>query len=396
MSELPERKIIGLYGGSFDPVHKGHVAVARAFIKQFSPEKLIIMPCAVPPHKAKSVTANDFTRLAMLKAVFSSEKKAEISDFEIRREGVSYTVDTLKELKKLYPDRRIIMVVGTDMFLTLRSWKNAEEIFLLCDLCVYSRGEFDVETKEYAAKLRDDFGVITEFLKGKRIDVSSTELREKLAEDKCVSGIFPRSAAKIAAVSGVYHSKGFKLACYRKAAKKNVDSERYKHILRVEKAALKLAEYHGADLFKARSAALLHDLTKCKTLEEQLNFAKEFGIIGVEEFKKSPKVAHAFTAAGYAERYFSVSDSDTLNAVAYHTTGRPDMSLLEKIVFLADSVEEGRDFDGVEELRLLAYEDIDGAVLTSLRATKKKIENKGAYLHPLTAQALEFYEKLRG
>jgi len=86
-------------------------------------------------------------------------------------------------------------------------------------------------------------------------------------------------------------------------------------------------------------------------------------------------------------------DADTVNAVRYHTTGRPEMSLLEKIVFLADSIEEGRDFLGVEELRKYSYTDIDKAVLLSLRATKKKITTKGAYLHPYTAEALEYYER---
>jgi len=393
LSESAERKIIGLYGGSFDPVHNGHVAVARAFIKQFSPEKLLIMPCAVPPHKAKNVSANDFLRVSMLKAAFARVKKAEVSEYEIAKKGVSYTVETLRELNKNYPEHRIIMVVGTDMFLTLRSWKNAEEIFSLCDICVYARGKLDSETQKYAEKLEVDFGVKTSFLKGRRFDVSSSEIRELLSQEKSVSRLLPKRVNDIIDAVGIYHPNEYKLSCYRRAAKAQVDKERYEHILRVEKAAQSLAECHGEDIFKARAAALFHDLTKCKTLDEQLKFAQEFGIIGGEEFKKSPKVAHAFTAAGYAEKYFSVLDADTVNAVRYHTTGRPEMSLLEKIVFLADSIEEGRDFLGVEELRKYSYTDIDKAVLLSLRATKKKITTKGAYLHPYTAEALEYYER---
>lgn len=391
MSDAAE-KIIGLYGGSFDPVHKGHIRVARAFIRRFSPEKLLIMPCRIPPHKTKSECACADMRLRMLKAAFENDEKAEVSDFELKKPGVSYTVETLRELKRIYPGHRIMLIVGTDMYLSLRDWKNADEIFSLCEPCVYARGSKKRETAVYAQGILRDFGVQTHFIKGRLTNVSSTGLREKLASDKCVDSLIPRGVKRIIDETGVYRSEQYRLAVYRELSERSVEKKRFDHILRVEQAAIRLAEHYGVDVFKARAAALLHDVTKRKTLDEQLNLASEFDIIEGSGFTQAPKVAHAFTAAAFAEHRLSVTDADIVNAVRFHTTGRAGMSTLEKLIFLADGIEDGRDFKGVEELREAAFESLDKAMLISLEATKTKIEKSGAYLHPYTAEAIEYFE----
>ena len=391
MSDKPAKINIGLYGGSFDPVHKGHVRAARAFVRQFGPEKLIVMPCRVPPHKEKLDGAGGEARLRMLEAVFANDEKIVVSDYELKKDGVSYTVETLRELKKRYPDSRVFLVVGTDMFLTLREWKEAEEIFRLCEPCVYARGRHKAETREYASGLERDFGVKTHYIAGGIVDVSSTELRAALAEDKRVGGAVPRAARRIIDKTGVYRSEEYRLGVYRRESERLVEEKRFNHILRVEKAAIALAERYGADIYKARAAALLHDVTKRKTHEEQLNMAREFGIINAEELEKSPKVAHAFTGACYAEHELFVSDPEILDAIRYHTTGRAGMSLLEKIIFLADGIEEGRTFSGVDEIRAAAFEDLDKAMLVSLEKTRRKIEANNAYLHPYTAEAIEYF-----
>ena len=391
MSDKREKLNIGLYGGSFDPVHKGHVRVARAFVRQFKPEKLIVMPCRIPPHKEKPAGASGEARLAMLRAAFAKDKKIEVSDFELKKDGVSYTVETLRELKKQYPDRRIYLVVGADMFLSLREWKEAAEIMTLCEPCVYNRDGGAKEISEYASGLERDFGVKTHFISGATVDLSSSELRTALGRDESVGSRIPRTVREIIDGTGIYRSEEYRLEVYRSESQRLVEEKRFNHIIRVEKAAVALAGRYGADIYKARAAALLHDVTKRKTHEEQLNMAREFGIIGVEELEKSPKVAHAFTAAGYAEHRLFVSDPDILNAIRYHTTGRVGMSLLEKLIFLADGIEEGRAFDGVEEIRKAAFEDLDRAMLISLEMTRGKIENNGAYLHPYTADAIAFF-----
>ena len=393
MSDTREKLNIGLYGGSFDPVHAGHMRVARAFLRQQKPEKLIVMPCRVPPHKEKTAGAGGEARLRMLRAAFAGDERIEVSDYELKKDGVSYTVETLRELGERYPDRNILLVVGADMFLTLRDWKGSDEIFSRCTPCVYTRGDTAEALREYAAGLKRDFGVETRFIKGRLSDLSSTALREALAQDKRVGSAVPKSVRRIIEATGVYRSENYRLEVYRRESERLVEDKRYRHILRVEQAAIALAERYGADVFKARAAALLHDVTKRKTDEEQLAMALEFGLIGAEEFKKSPKVAHAFTGAAYAEHRLFVSDPEILDAIRYHTTGRAGMGLLEKIIFLADGIEDGRTFDGVEKLREVAFKDLDMAMLISLELTKEKVDKRGAYLHPLTADAIEYYRE---
>lgn len=390
MSDADEKMNIGLFGGSFDPVHNGHIRAARAFIKQFSPEKLLIMPCRIPPHKSRIPRASDEARLRMLKVAFVKDKAAEISDFELKKDGVSYTVETLRELKKKYPRHKILFVVGTDVYLTLLEWKEPTEIFRLCEPCVYARGDKRAETERYAEKLKSEFGLETHFIKGNLTDVSSSELRGLLSEDKRTKGMLPRAVKRVIDETGIYHSEEYHLRVYRQASKALVDSERYEHILGVEKAASALAKRYGADEYKARAAALLHDITKQKTLREQLNLADKFGIIEGKDFEEIPQIAHAFTGSAYAEHRFYVTDAEILNAVRFHTTGRANMSLLEKIIFLADVVEEGRTFAGVEALRAAAFRNLDEAMLMSLHATREKTEKLKIRLHPYTAEAIEF------
>ena len=394
MSDKRGKLNIGLYGGSFDPVHKGHVRVARAFLRQMKPEKLIVMPCRIPPHKEKASDAGDEARFRMLCAAFAKDKRIEVSDFELKKDGVSYTVETLRELKKQYPDRNILLVVGADMFLTLREWKEAAEIMTLCEPCVYDREHSAKRIRAYAEGLKRDFGVETRFIRGANVDLSSTELRSALERGENVGSRIPRAVRSIIDATGVYRSDEYRLALYRRESERLVEEKRFNHILRVEKAAIELAERYGADVYKARAAALLHDVTKRKPHEEQMAMAREYGIPGADEFEKSPKVAHAFTAAAYAERRFLISDPDLLNAIRYHTTGRAGMSTLEKIIFLADGVEEGRTFSGVDEIRAAASESLDRAMLISLEKTQAKIVNNGAYMHPYTAEAIEYFKSV--
>ena len=315
---------------------------------------------------------------------------------ELKKDGVSYTVETLRELKKQYPDRNILLAVGADMFLTLREWKEAAEIMTLCEPCVYDREHSAKRIRAYAEGLKRDFGVETRFLRGANVDLSSTELRSALERGENAGSRIPRAVRGIIDDTGVYRSDEYRLALYRRESERLVEEKRFNHILRVEKAAIELAERYGADVYKARAAALLHDVTKRKTHEEQMAMAREYGIPGADEFDKSPKVAHAFTAAAYAEHRFLVSDTDLLNAIRYHTTGRAGMSLLEKIIFLADGIEEGRKFEGVGEIREAASESLDRAMLISLEKTQAKIIRNGAYMHPYTAEAIEYFKSAVG
>lgn len=137
---------------------------------------------------------------------------------------------------------------------------------------------------------------------------------------------------------------------------------RYTHTLGCEKAAVWLAERYGADREKCAFAALLHDITKRLSREEQLYLCDKYGIIPCDVEKIEWKMLHGKTAAAIAAAEYQAPD-DIVQAIACHTTGRAGMTLLDKIIYLADFIEETRDFDGVEPARALAKEDIDRALL---------------------------------
>ena len=166
-----------------------------------------------------------------------------------------------------------------------------------------------------------------------------------------------------------------------------MDEERYAHSLGVRDCAVMLAERYGADVGKARLAGLLHDCAKGLSRQEMINRAMEAGIeLGPEEFQ-SEALLHGAVGAIIARHVFGVEDPEILSAIECHTTGKRDMALLDKIIYLADYIEPNRDFPGVEDLKQAAMEDLDKAVLMALRRTIKYVLDTDRFLHPRTVEA---------
>ena len=182
---------------------------------------------------------------------------------------------------------------------------------------------------------------------------------------------------------------------FREAVSKTLSPVRAKHVLLTEKAAIELAIHYGADVQKASVGALLHDITKEKTVQEQLEICKKYGLVLSPLELIETKTIHQLTGFAVAKNEYLVYDEDILNAVKHHTTARENMSLLEKIIFIADYIEDSRDFKGVEEIRKAAFEDIDKAMLLGLSATMKKIIKKGRTLHLNTVNAYNYLIKIK-
>ena len=164
------------------------------------------------------------------------------------------------------------------------------------------------------------------------------------------------------------------------------------HVLGTEQEAVRLAERYGADVTKARIAALLHDCTKKLDMDEQLALCKKYHIPLDELERKALKLLHSKTGAAIARDVFAVDD-DVYNAIMYHTTGKPDMTLLEKIIYLADYIEPTRDFPGVEALRRTVYEDLDRGLLMGLTMTIEEMEEMGNPVHHMTRDARDLSDK---
>ena len=181
---------VGIYGGTFAPPHVGHVEAARAFMKQMRLDYLYVIPTAIPPHKTTDFDIDPYHRLAMCDLAFSGIDGVIVSDIELRRGGVSYTVDTLRELTA--PDTRLFLFCGTDMFLTLDQWYCADEIFKLC-YPIYIRRENDqFITNKILKKIgeyTEKYNAVVRRVVTEPIELSSRRVRKTLREGGDISGM---------------------------------------------------------------------------------------------------------------------------------------------------------------------------------------------------------------
>ncbi|MCX7885588.1 MAG: bis(5'-nucleosyl)-tetraphosphatase (symmetrical) YqeK [Caloramator sp.] len=187
----------------------------------------------------------------------------------------------------------------------------------------------------------------------------------------------------------------------KRKIKSLLDSERYIHSLGVEKEAVKLGKRYDIDIEKCKVAALIHDCQKNLKDEELIEKALFYGINIDKIQKKSPQLLHGPVGALYSRQQFEINDEDILNAVYYHTTGRDNMSMLEKIIYIADIIEENRNyFKGLDEIREQAYIDINRALIMSADSTITYVIQRKNLIHPLTIEfrnnlllEVESYEK---
>ena len=208
MSERKER--LGIYGGSFSPIHCGHVNSARLFLEAAELDKLLIMPTHTSPHKDPITEATPLQRFEMAGLAFEDDDayksgRLQISDYEISREGRSYTVYTVEHFAS--PERELFLLVGTDMFLTLDKWFRSEDILRLCDV-VLMRREAERETyekiKEKRKIMEQNFGARIHEIEEPPIIASSTEIRELLTKRADVTGMIPDAVIRYIEKNGLY------------------------------------------------------------------------------------------------------------------------------------------------------------------------------------------------
>lgn len=174
---------------------------------------------------------------------------------------------------------------------------------------------------------------------------------------------------------------------FKAVIKQKLDEYRYHHSLCVADSARALAKKYGADAEKAYTAGLLHDVTKNASKEEHASLCKKYNLELTPLEATSPKLWHAMTGALFVEYELGVSDEEIITAVRYHTTGRANMSLLEKVIFTADFISADRSYSGVEEMRVFAQNSLEQAMLEGLKFTIKELMDANRAIHPDTLSA---------
>ena len=196
---------VGIYGGAFAPIHIGHVEAAKAFMEQMWLDVLFVIPTGNSPHKEMSEGASDRDRLEMCQRAFEGVEGVIVSDLEMRRQGKSYTVDTLRELTA--PDRRLFLLCGTDMILSLDTWKDPDEIFKMA-YPVYIRREADEALDEQLIKkiteYRNKYAKNVVRIKAPAIEVSSSQVRELISKGEDISNLVPPAVAEYIEEKGLY------------------------------------------------------------------------------------------------------------------------------------------------------------------------------------------------
>ncbi len=395
---------LGIYGGTFNPPHLGHLTSARLALDALGLDALQFVPAATPPHKALPAgSPAPEERLAMVELAADGllmPKRVGVSDMEFTRPGKSYTADTLEQLHAQYPGAELWLLMGTDMFLTLHTWREPEVITRLAGVCTFARTSSDPmeELNAQAERLQEEFGARTRVLQLPQVvDVSSTQLRELLARGEGQQYLPPAVYGYIIrrGLYGVHWDlKHLPDRELRACSYSMIKAKRIAHVQGTEGEAARLARRWGADEEHARRAAILHDCTKYLDMEEQLQLCRKYGIVLDDLEQQAVKLLHAKTGACVARDVYGVS-GDIYNAIFWHTTGKADMSLLEKILYIADYMEPTRDFPGVERLRALAYEDLDAAVCLGCEMSIEEMAERGLPVHPNTVKARDWLKTHR-
>lgn len=381
---------IGIFGGTFNPPHLGHKRLVESLMKQAKLDRVIVIPTATPPHKNSNDLATEEERLSMCRLVFDDEFY-EVSDLEIARGGKSYTVDTVTEIKKLYPEDELFLIIGSDMLLCFHNWYCYKGILNNVTLCVATR-ENDIsvnELKQYASDtlmLGDGRIVFSDIIP---FECSSTQVRTLIKEGDSAEEFLCKAVRDYLCKHNIYTDK---YTPWRKLLKQLLKKKRYIHSLNVADSALFLADKYGGDRDKAYFAGLVHDIMKNANEDEQLQIMEKGGIILSRVEKNNQKLWHAMAGEAFLRTEMGITDEEVLSAVRYHTTGKAGMSLLDKIVYIADYISAERDYPDADVMRELSTnQGLDEAALYALKYSLTALSKKEKLIHE---DSVAYYNEL--
>lgn len=377
---------IAMFGGTFNPPHNGHIAAAKACVEQLNLDELIFIPTAIPPHKAlPALTATADERLEMTRLASQLVPSSRVSDMELARGGASFTSDTLQSLRESYPDDQMWIIIGTDMAETFEGWHQPQKICDLARLALVVRGEGEKERiSSCAQRIKEKFGARIDIIDNTPLEMSSTEARGGNSDE------LPQKVRSYISDKCLYVD----IDALRRKVKGRLSEKRFLHTVGCEEMAVKLAQIYGGEERLCRVAALLHDITKELSLTQQLNLCEKWSIIHDYDSDNIDAVIHADTAAAMAEHEFGFG-TRVCSAIRKHTVGAEEMSLEDKIVFVADACEENRTYPEADKVREIAYSDLDEAIKYIVRRTAERVAQKGKKPYYMCEKVLKAFSKDR-
>ena len=405
---------IGIMGGTFNPIHLSHIMIAGRALEYLKLDKILFMPSKLPAHKDNDELVSEKDRNAMVKMAIKDYPGFEFSDYEMKRDGYTYTADTIEHLTHENPDVRYYFILGGDSLAQFEKWHRPEYILEHCALVCAPRisdavglkgnnEEFIKIAKHLVEKFtrkRDNGSVFVpeiHFIPGPLVSISSSDVRNHIKCGMSITGMVPAGVDGYIAENGLYTDAFFE--SIKQDLQKTLTPKRYKHVINVAETAFKLALSYGVDPVKAYTAGLLHDCAKFYSDEEILKEAEKYGIVPEPAELATPcNLLHSKVGSFIAAEKYCIEERDILDAIYYHTTGRPGMSILEEIIYAADILEPGRDMAYTPSLDILRSEasyDLDMVVYQLLENVVPYLKEKCKdSICTMTLDTYEYYKKL--
>lgn len=480
---------IGIMGGTFNPIHNGHLNIIRQAREQFGLDEVWLMPTGESPHKGITDSLERYDRLHMCQLAVQGMRGVKVSDLEIRRSGKSYTYLSLKELRQRFSDDSFYYIIGEDSLDLFFSWVHPERICAMATILIACRSpeetlhaitvsqqisrdqavaltrrvereteaatgtqdsfagtksqaglshgtepaktpkssgtgssqsessrtgkiqlrslqveSFQVEESRLRRKdlqkkikrLSDTYQGSFHILDCGQMDISSTQIRRMVAEKEDISAYTPSKVVDYIRTHALYQNvTGYDIVAIEKSLQGLLSPHRYAHTLGVMHTACALSMAHSYPMTRAQIAGLLHDCAKYLSNDQLIEIAKKRGLSISPGEEKAPQLLHAKVGALFAEEIYGVQDPAVLRAIRLHTTGSPAMGLLDKIIFVADYIEPGRDrAPHLSDIRQLAFYDLDLAVTLILEDTIAFLEASGAEIDVSSRQTLDSYRDI--
>lgn len=368
----PKKPVI-IYGGSFDPPHKGHTALAAAALRQLAPSALYFVPGFHTPFK--DLRPSPFgDRAALLKTALAAaglagRKEIKVSSFEAELGRVVYTWETVAHFRRLHPGAPLYFLLGSDCLADFRGWRRSGEILKNARLLAGLRPGYSLK-KSASAPFTP--------LRGRFPEAASRDIRAQLFLGGRPAQVFP-------AVLELIAKKGLYLGRERALLKRLVTPARFTHSADTARLAMELAPAAGVPQQKAALAGLLHDCARDLPPSVMKRLARGPRAAALRETAaKAPVLLHAWAGAALARSRFKVKDPEVLEAAALHATGAPGMGPLARLIYICDVANQGRTFAEAGLVRGLAGKDL-GAAFRAANYVKLVYAFSGdGWVHPLS------------
>ncbi len=360
---------IGIFGGAFDPIHSEHLNIVKTALNELSLDKLLIIPTYSPPHK-KDATISYEHRINMAKLVFNFDDRLEVSDIESRLpDGYSTTlVDAIKSEYQC----DTIFIMGGDSLEFFLTWHDPMTLIKSTRFAVVER-EGNDNFKTHLKNLVDNYSLQADVLSYVGKEISSSVIQAEL-EIFSYSKDIPESALKYIQSNGLY----CKYRDFVNELRNNMSEKTFNHVVRTCLYAMKFRSELKLDFDEVFIATMLHDIAKNRVLPK---------IEGVPD-----PVVHQYEGERIAREEFGIKNDNILKAIRTHTTGDANMSDLQKLVYVADTLEPYRDYDGVDILRQAVFDDFQKGFVKVVQHTYNHLISNGGEIDSLTKKCLEYYQ----